>query len=838
MNFDWQTEEGSDFERPLPGPDNSGSSQRPYWLILFVLVVLVGAFYGVRRVRDTVDQAQEGVKQDVRTAHGLAQMAAERRDEELLVSILSGRSAGWVAAQVERLEAGLLFEDTLRPFGLIAQGDAGTPAVTLNADLTEALLVSRNTFVVKSGAGVTSTVTLTQTHVYRQGDQRWLLSPPLPEFWGLRRGHQGRILTVTYPARDEGVVLRLAEDLESSLEEMCREVANCPDGFDVRLRLETDPRSILLASDGGERLSTGSDVTLPTPTLVGLPADDEAYQSLFRGYASYVLSAALTEMAGYRCCQGVLFQQALLDLQMARLDLAPEPVRRGEYLHLIDADDSVAHMRRLWDEEEIPSDEGSIPLEVYAFLDYVQTSSGPSPGLYEIQRASGGDVSFWEWLERLSEYDLPAEIGALQGEWSTFVQEQLQEAQSNLEAGLGRPQPAQDVVLLCGDETLDIYRLLNGEGQLRLEMESGYQSGTLAALPADDGFVVSGDRPGSTQEPLQTQLKLNGNGSFPISAANISGESILPTGFEPESGKLVSLLFSSENSGGPLVGVTDPYACAPDGCQYEIMPGTPYWSPDGSQVLAVASSRSVRLYLRRGSGGDWEEVVEHGYQPFWLDNRTFAYFPSYIEGRQRMVSATSIDGRSVPDFVTVDAVRPTLPEQDRSRVLRFAWINRHPYDPDALLAVLVPTYSGDQSHLVVLRRSNGNVGWLEAEVKPALLHSFDGVVINLGDAVRYSPSGRWLTLMINYGQGPEDVGLTIYDLQNGEEVLRSGAQEEMSVESARGDWSADGRWYVRSVPGAVDMVAPGIRSGDRPLRRVVSHDLPRCQSAQWVNREE
>lgn len=838
MNFDWQTEEESDFERPLPGPDNSGSSSRPYWLILFVLVVLGGTFYGVRRVRDTVAQAQEGVKEDVRTAHDLARMAADRRDQELLVSVLSGRSAGWVAAQEERLVAGLLFEDTLRPFGLIAQSDAGTPSVGLNADLTEALLESRNTFVVESADGVTSTVTLTQTHVYRQGDQRWLLSPPLPEFWGLRRGHQGRILTVTYPVRDEDVVLRLAEDLESMLDEMCREVANCPDGFDVRLRLETDPRSVLLAADRGERLSTGSDMVLPTPTLVGLPASDEAYQSLFRGYASYVFSAALTEVTGYRCCQGVLFQQALLDLQMAGLDLAPDPVTRGEYLHLIDADESVTHMRTLWDEDEVPSDEGSIPLEVYAFLDFVQTISRPSPDLYEIQRAAGGDTSFWEWLERLSGYDLPTDIGALQGEWSTFVQEQVEQAQSNLEAGVGQPQPAQDVVLLCGDETLDVYRLLTGERQLSLEMESGFQSGTLAALPADDGFIVSGDRPGSTQASLRTQLKLNGKRPFPISAANISGESILPTGFEPESGKLVSLLFSSDNSGGPLVGVTDPYACAPDGCQYEIMPGTPHWSPDGSQVLAVASSRSVRLYLRRGSGGDWEEVVEHGYQPFWLDNQSFAFFPSYFEGRQRKVSAADIEGRSVSDFVTIDALRPTLPEEGRSRVLRFAWINRHPFDSDALLAVLVGTFSGDQSYLVMLRRNDSSVPWLEAELKPTLLHSFDGVVINLGDGVRYSPSGRWLTLMMNYGQGPDDVGLTIYDLQNGEEVLRSGAQEGFTMESARGDWSADGRWYVRTVPGAVDMVAPGIRSGDRPVRRIVSHELPRCDSPQWVNREE
>jgi hypothetical protein len=455
-----------------------------------------------------------------------------------------------------------------------------------------------------------------------------------------------------------------------------------------------------------------------------------------------------------------------------------------------------------------------------------------------MQREAGGGTSFWEWLEPLTGYDLPAEIGALQGEWSTFVQEQLRQAQRSLKAGLGQPQPGQDVVLLCGDETLDVYRLHNEERQLRLEMESGYQSARLAALPDDDGFIVSGDRRGSTQEALETQLKLNGRQAFSVSAANFSGGSILPTGFEPASGKLVSLLFSSDNSGTPLVGLTDLYACAPAGCQYEIIPGTPHWSPDGSQVLAVASSRSVRLYLRRGRDAGWEEVVEHGYQPFWLDSQTFAFFPSYLDGRQRKVSAADINGRSVSDFVTIDGLRATLPEDGRSRVLRFAWINRHPFDPDALLAVLVGTFSGDESYLVALRRSNSSVPWLEADLKPTLLHAFDGVVINLGDGVRYSPSGRWLTLMMNYGQGPDDVGLTIYDLQNGDEVLRSGAQEGFTVESARGDWSADGRWYVRSVPGAVDMIAPGIRSGNRPVRFVVSHDLPRCDSPQWVNREE
>jgi hypothetical protein len=85
---------------------------------------------------------------------------------------------------------------------------------------------------------------------------------------------------------------------------LCAEVgADCPPGFTLQLRLYRAPDS-LLSLYSPFRLSTvyldGQQTTLlslPAPTLVGLPVDEAGYQVLYRGYAAQMALALLNMFA-------------------------------------------------------------------------------------------------------------------------------------------------------------------------------------------------------------------------------------------------------------------------------------------------------------------------------------------------------------------------------------------------------------------------------------------------------------------------------------------------------------------------------------------------------------
>ena len=202
MSFDWQTEEDGDrgqpYQRPRePAPQSCRGRLRT---LLFLAVVAAALTVTWRQLNDRVNDATNTVREDVLASHSLARRAAEQQDEELLASIISGSSRQWAEAQNERLGNGLMFEDSLRPFGFLPVArPAVRVEVTLNPRLSEAVVQARRPFAVDTGGGLTATVHLTHTNLYREGSQRWLLSPPDGAFWGAMQTVGGDLLTLVAP---------------------------------------------------------------------------------------------------------------------------------------------------------------------------------------------------------------------------------------------------------------------------------------------------------------------------------------------------------------------------------------------------------------------------------------------------------------------------------------------------------------------------------------------------------------------------------------------------------------------------------------------------------------
>ena len=126
------------------------------------------------------------------------EQAALDQDDDLFVTFLSGRDPSWVAAQETAVRDNHYLGRTLFGLDLVAD-EPFEPQIDLNLDLSSATVRTPRAYSLEVGNGLQETVVLSQTAVYRPGPNRWLLSPPEPEFWGEPTLHNGVLLNVEYP---------------------------------------------------------------------------------------------------------------------------------------------------------------------------------------------------------------------------------------------------------------------------------------------------------------------------------------------------------------------------------------------------------------------------------------------------------------------------------------------------------------------------------------------------------------------------------------------------------------------------------------------------------------
>lgn len=839
MSFEWQTEEEDRWEKTAAADEERQPAPRRRWswIVLLLAVTAAGLFFGWRAVQERVAEATELIQADVRSSHQLARQAARDGDQELFVTLLSGRSQSWTDAQRERLEQRLLFADTARLFGWRpADGQSQRSDVSLNADLTEAVLVAEELFVVRGRGDVTHTVALSQTAVYRQGNQRWLLSPPDSEFWGRRRNTAGRILRVVYPQRDEELALRLAEDIDATLEELCRTTINCPERMTVRLRLETDPRSVLLAGQPEAIFSAGDELTLPTPTLVGHPVDDASYEALARGYAGFVVTGMLLEATAYECCQGILFQQAIVSQQLAELGLRPSPVSSGDYARLLDAQLSADRLLSMWNAVTPAEDADSIPIEVHAFLDFVrQQDDATDNDLHNYQLALANGLSFWQWVSMFTGYE-PGRPQVLEREWRAYTREQLLERQQTMSWPAGLSLPDQDLVAFCGGETLDVYRYRFRDDSWHMQLERDFGVGILASTPDDNGFFITGaPLTNSEAEQIETWFASNAGDVFRLGDGSQRAYVVFPWQVaQPEDGRMFAWLLDREGQQVPDSVLLDPQNCSEDGCPYETIAGLPLPAPDGGAVL-YADINDMGVFLQR-EGETALEGLGRGTPMSWLDNEHFLLVKPSTSGRGQGLFVASVDEPAGRELVNAEALNQAINSPSPvSNPMRISWVGPDLSNLEQIVLIASRDAPAWESEMFVLTRSDPSQSWLEADTDLRWLDSTAGSVVSFG-LPYFQPlaRNRWLILPI-HSEYSDRSGILLYDLQEKRVVLESPVGTDELFWGHTGDWSADEQWYVRNVPGALALIAPAFEGDSGPVRYMVPHDFQRCQSVAWMN---
>lgn len=312
--FEWKTgdDEWADGAEADPGPAAAAPSARfsRLWaglgLLLLACVVIGGAGLLYRQVDSRVTAVTDSRHAEIIAADRLLLEAAVTHDDELFASLIAARPRAWPEDQLRLLSRHLWLNRA--PLGLWLDAEAALnpgPAITdteviLAPDLTLAEVKTPLPYLTVDGQGKIQPFALQRTAVYRLQDDSWLLVEPDDEFWGEYEHAERPYLDLVAPEREFPLAAQLADDLSALVEEVCAHPeVGCPPDFMLQLRLSREPERMLTLYPT-IRLSTvylgqhqTTRLSLPSPTLVGLPLDEAGYQALLRGYGTHVSLALL-----------------------------------------------------------------------------------------------------------------------------------------------------------------------------------------------------------------------------------------------------------------------------------------------------------------------------------------------------------------------------------------------------------------------------------------------------------------------------------------------------------------------------------------------------------------
>jgi hypothetical protein len=276
--------------------------------LLAILILLVAvANWGVGGAIQEVVLRTEA---EAIATHQVTQSAVLSSDLELFSSLLSHQDLQWHNIQRVLMRRRLIHDRA--PLGLWLDAkmlaaledspDSPAASVALSPNLELAEITTVLPYVTQQDDGTLKNIWLRRSEFYRQVGQQWFLVPSdSTDYWGEQEITEGgEILTVTYPHRDRDIVLRLAQDIDQVLRQLCQDAAllSCSQGAKLHITLGTDPASLLKLNNfirrpeylnwrALDRTRRQVDTELPAPSLVGYPLDEPAYQALFSGYAAW-----------------------------------------------------------------------------------------------------------------------------------------------------------------------------------------------------------------------------------------------------------------------------------------------------------------------------------------------------------------------------------------------------------------------------------------------------------------------------------------------------------------------------------------------------------------------
>jgi hypothetical protein len=354
--FEWRTiDEGSwdelDSIEPLmatPGRRHwiTRLWSRKYIAVLTILLLLI--LLGSRKILLRAEETNRQIKGDVLAAHDFLLQAVLDRDSERLNLVLSESDMQWRNLQQVIIRRSLFLDRG--PFNLWLDEDTFNrqligkklPSnIVLSPDLTTAKVTTTMSYLAETADGQIDSAFLNRVSHFTYDGTLWRQIPPTADYWGTAETFTGQMISVNYPAIDGEISRYIATALDAYFLALCRlePAVRCASDPYIHLTFSTDPEAFLALSRPvqgnrfwifGERMAAGDtfDISLPTPSLIGLPQTEKDRQILLNGYAGWLLTAYLTRKHPYLSFEHI--DQLLQDL---KLQLPPpvgyKPARPG-----------------------------------------------------------------------------------------------------------------------------------------------------------------------------------------------------------------------------------------------------------------------------------------------------------------------------------------------------------------------------------------------------------------------------------------------------------------------------------------------------------------------------
>ncbi|HSH01526.1 MAG TPA: hypothetical protein VLL52_03335 [Anaerolineae bacterium] len=808
-DFRWETDENSWPEAdptnpPPPSPPPRPIYQRPFWFSLgLILIILIATSYWwlQRRAQQQTNQ----IHTTIATNFTFIQQTAHNGDHDLLQAYLTPNQ-GWQAEHT--IITNQAHDRNRHPLGLTLNTITPTiNTITLNPEQTTATLTYQYQYTPLNRN--THTTTLQQTATFHYNNNRWQLAPTNTD-WGPHQTRTSRYLDLNCPQKDAPICDQLINDLDNYLHAVCQQLDGyntlCQDGSPPRVTLElsTDPLSLVDLHDPLHPYRTPNLLTLPTPTLIGLPQTEADYQTLSHGYARLLLQRFISDRLKWTCCNQLHFHHALIEQQIAQLGLPAHTLTPAQYETLYTRKtDILLTAFETWHlaPHMPPPTMGSEAVQ--ALITYILTTTDYTT--LDLQLSLPQNDTFWLWIPTLSTNSLTNQrlltLGLRQ-----FIFDQRPTPDSNPPISDNFPAPTQNLQLLCYTPN-DQLELVNYNFQDK-RWGPAYpvlnDFAFIATAAQDNGFILQ-ERAPDWSAPTLLWLWDNDQPRLLYIETSLDGSQDI-VGFRRDmspNGRYAVMFVSEGRTSTYRFRLLDTDNCSRNGCQVHDINGQPHWSPDSQAtiLLDATSLNQADLYLA-DTAGRQPTFIGNGQAPFWLNNDTFGFVQ---EGTQ-VIIVNRDQPNQLETLFRLNNPRHRLPGPLAQPGTRIEFtVSPH---PDLLLLTAVTPHDGTyllQYHL------------------PTNLLSLQFNAPRFLEPPRLSPQQTFLSLLAPHD---EATTLFVYDTINQTNAI----SYTYPVDDLAYDWSQDDQWLLVHHHDTLDLFNSQASS---PI--TLPHQYPLCRDAIWVD---
>jgi hypothetical protein len=310
----WEVENRKDRESFVSFKPKSRFKFLSKKVIIVLLFLLITLSLGTRQILLRAQEVNEKIEADVLAARDFMLQAVLAKDPERFNLVLGEKDFQWQHLQRVSLRRDLLFDRA--PFNLwfheealrqmLAENELGAQLV-LAPDLRSAELTTSLPYYTQATDGLIESLFLKRTMNFDYDGRQWRHVPPMADDWGPMGNYLGKMITLDFPARDADISHFLAAALDKKFLALCdaEQAIDCSMTPIMHITFSTDIETLLSLSRPvqGSRFwryrahlnaNDKFELSVPTPSLVGIPESQDDREVWLNGYSSWIITSFLT----------------------------------------------------------------------------------------------------------------------------------------------------------------------------------------------------------------------------------------------------------------------------------------------------------------------------------------------------------------------------------------------------------------------------------------------------------------------------------------------------------------------------------------------------------------